>query len=462
MRFNPLMNTDSYKYSHYLQYKPGTEYVHSYIESRGGEYDETVFFGLQAFIKEYLLKPFTQNDIEQAAAIAQAHGTPFNREGFEYILRVHNGFFPVRIVSVPEGTVVPVGNVLATVINTDPNCFWVTSFLETALLRAIWYPTTVATQSYHIKKAIKDAMIETCGHTEGIDFKLNDFGPRGASSLESSAIGGLGHLVSFQGTDNVASLQAAIEYYGATGPVGFSIPAAEHSTMTSWGGRDGELDAMRNMVNQFAKPGTLTACVSDSYDIFNAVSNYWGDELLEQVKASGGTIVVRPDSGDPEIMPISVIRRLMDKVGYTVNDQGYKVLPDYYRVIQGDGINPTSINKILDNMIFNGLSIENIAFGMGGGMLQAIDRDTLKFAMKCSSICINGEWSDVFKDPITDPGKSSKRGLLTLVKEDGEYKTVRLDDSWKEDRINVMNMTYSNGKLYNEQSFDEIRARAAV
>ena len=174
---NMLLNTDSYKLSHWLQYPPETEYVSSYIESRGGKWTETVFFGLQAFIKEYLLKPFTREDIEEANTFCKLHGVPFNKEGFEYILKRYKGYFPVRIEAVPEGTVVPISNVLVQVKNTDPRCFWVTSFLETALLRAIWYPTTVATNSYMTKKVIYNSLKRTSEDPNGqIMFKLHDFG----------------------------------------------------------------------------------------------------------------------------------------------------------------------------------------------------------------------------------------------------------------------------------------------
>ena len=296
---NIILNTDSYKVSMFKQYPLGTTGVYSYIESRGGRYDNTVFFGLQAFIKEYLLEPITQSDIDTADAILTAHGEPFNRVGWEYILRVHKGFLPVVIRAVPEGTVVPVKNVLATIENTDPECFWLTTWLETALLRAIWYPTTVATQSKSIKNVIKE-YLEKTGDPSSIDFKLHDFGARGVSSMESAGIGGAAHLVNFMGTDNITSILYASEYYNA-GIAGFSIPAAEHSTITSWG-RDNEVKAYDNMLTQFAKPGAILAVVSDSYDIFNAASKLWGEELKQKVIDSGATVVIRPDSGDPDII----------------------------------------------------------------------------------------------------------------------------------------------------------------
>lgn len=460
MRHNPLLNADSYKYSHYLQIPKGTEYIFSYIESRGGIFPQTVFFGLQMFIKEYLLEPFTQEDINEADKLITAHGLPFNREGFEYILKEHGGIFPVRINAVPEGTVVPTNNMLLSIVNEDPKVPWVTSFLETALLRAIWYPTTVATLSYNIRKVIAEAMEISSDTPDNWAFKLNDFGSRGATSAEAAMIGGLGHLVIFSGTDNDLALAGARRYYNATGPVGFSIPAAEHSTMTSWGGPSGELNAMTNMVDQFVKPGTMAACVSDSYDIWNAVENYWGDELHEKVKNSGGTLVVRPDSGDPLVVPVEVVKRLMDKVGYTVNSKGYKVLPPYFRVIQGDGINLESIKGIISNMLENGLSMDNLAFGMGGALLQGVNRDDLRFAMKTSAMMINGKWRDVFKDPITDPGKTSKKGLLRLIKGPDGFKTKSLDGPWEDFYYDATNLVYAGGKLLLIDNFNNIRERA--
>ncbi len=202
---NIILSADSYKYSQFNQYPPGTEYVYSYVESRGGRYDETVFFGLQMFVKKYLTRQITQDDIDQAAELMELHGEPFNRPGWQYILEKHNGRLPVRIRALPEGTVIGTKKVLLTIVNTAHECFWLTSFLETAILKAIWYPTTVATNSREIKKLIK-RFLEDTGDLAGLDFKLHDFGFRGVSSKESAGIGGAAHLVNFLGTDTVMGL----------------------------------------------------------------------------------------------------------------------------------------------------------------------------------------------------------------------------------------------------------------
>ena len=458
---NLILNTDSYKVSMFKQYPAGTTGVYSYIESRGGRYDRTVFFGLQAFIKEYLLNPLTQSDIDIAEEILTLHGEPFNRAGWQHILDKHQGFLPIVIRAVPEGTIVPVKNVLATIENTDPECYWLTTWLETALLRAVWYGTTVATQSKMIKNLITN-YLEKSGDPSTIDFKLHDFGARGVSSMESAGIGSAAHLVNFMGTDTISGVLFAREYYNA-GIAGFSIPAAEHSTITSWG-RDNEVKAYSNMVSQFGKPGALLAVVSDSYDIYEAC-RMWSTELKQQVIDSGATVVIRPDSGDPvEVLP-KMMRILGEGFGYTTNSKGYKVLNNV-RLLWGDGINQLSVRSILGVVVdLNGWSIDNLAFGMGGALLQQLDRDTQQFAMKCSAAEINGEWVDVFKDPITDSGKVSKKGRVTLWKSGGEFVTsVDEPKGWYDKAIgpwtDVLEEVYRDGKIVKEIDFATVRANS--
>jgi len=474
-RHNIILNSDSYKYSQFNQYPPGTEYVHSYIESRGGQWDKTVFFGLQAFIKEYLLEPVTMADINEAEEIILAHGEPFNRAGWEYIVTKLGGKLPVIIKAAPEGLIIPTRNVLATIENTDPNCYWLTSFLETAILRAIWYPTTVATNSYESKKIILE-FLEKTGDPSSIDFKLHDFGARGVSSLESAGIGGAAHLINFSGTDTVSALVHARRYYNADMP-GFSIPAMEHSTVTSWG-RDGEEASFRNMIKKNAKPGGLFAAVSDSYDIYKACE-LWGTKLKQDVLDSGATLVVRPDSGEPSEVVLNCLRILDKHFGSVVNVKGFKVLNNV-RVIQGDGIDHSTIRSILTVMYLSGYSADNVAFGQGGALLQMVNRDTMQFAMKCSSIGVRVlsesgednplgktigtklEWCDVFKDPVTDSGKTSKKGRLKLVQalSDGKYHTMRQEVFIKTPTKDVLEDVYLNGELLRDMTFDEVRVNA--
>ncbi|MEB4589470.1 nicotinate phosphoribosyltransferase [Candidatus Thiothrix sp. Deng01] len=454
---NSILNTDSYKASHYLQYPPGAEVVSSYIEPRGGQFREALFFGLQAHLKETLSRPITAADIDEAEALFQAHGEPFNRSGWEVILHEYGGYMPVEISALPEGMVVPTGTALVQVQNTDPRLFWLTAYLETGLLRAVWYPTTVATVSWQAKQVIRRYLQATSEQPEAeLPFKLHDFGARGASSLESAALGGMAHLVNFMGTDTVAALVAARRYYGAD-MAGFSIPAAEHSTITSWG-QEAEAEAYANMITQFGKRGGLVAVVSDSYDLFHAVSEIWGKQLRWQVEESGATLVVRPDSGQPERIVPEVLERLYAAFGGRVNAKGYRVLSDCVRVIQGDGVDVTTIPVILESIQQAGFSTENVAFGMGAGLLQKVDRDTLSFAMKASAIRVHGQWRDVYKQPVTDPGKSSKRGRLAVVRTDNGIATIREDAL--AGRENLLRPVYRNGELLVDDDFATIRQRS--
>jgi nicotinamide phosphoribosyltransferase len=460
--YNLILDTDSYKASHWLQYPPNTTSVFSYIESRGGRHSETVFFGLQYYLKKYLCKTVTEEHVQEAKEFYAAHGEPFNEEGWLYIVRELGGKLPLRIRAVPEGEVVPTSNILVSVENTDPKCFWLTSFIETMLLR-VWYPITVATESRAIKKLILSYLEKSSDDPNGeISFKLHDFGARGVSSNESAALGGAAHLVNFMGSDTVAGVRMANRYYNCK-MAAFSIPAAEHSTITSWG-RENEAEAYRNMLRQFAKPGALLACVSDSYNIYNACEHIWGEELRQEVIDSGAVVVVRPDSGHPATVVLKCLELLASKFGTTTNTKGFKVLNNV-RVIQGDGINMDSIREILDTALAAGFSATNIAFGMGGALLQQHNRDTQKFAMKCSHITADGRSIRVFKDPVDDAGKRSKSGRLDLVYNgnewvDGELKTVEIADGMLEHPHSVLNTVFENGIVLNETTLDEVRSRA--
>ena len=288
-------------------------------------------------------------------------------------------------------------------------------------------------------------------------FKLHDFGARGVSSAQSAALGGMAHLVNFAGTDTMEALSAAIEFYGADMP-GFSIPAAEHSTMTSWG-RERESEAYANMLAQFGVEGGLVAVVSDSYNLDNAVDQIWGNELRDKVLSTGGTLVVRPDSGDPVSTPIRTLEKLWAHFGGTTNAKGFKVLNDAVRVIQGDGMTFDSIARLVDQLVEKGWSVDNIAFGMGGGLLQHVNRDTMRFAMKANAMkTTDGSWQDVSKKPATDPTKASKAGRQAVVLINGVMAAKRLDEIKSED--DLLETVFLNGKLMREQSFEDVRALA--
>lgn len=455
---NIILLTDSYKVSHWRQYPPGTSNVYSYYESRGGKFDHTVFFGLQYIVEKYLTKKVTIGDIMEAKELfAQHFGSEelFNGSAWERIAKL--GYLPVRIRAVPEGTRVPVSNVLMTVENTEPEFYWLTNYLET-LLAEVWYPTTVATTSHETRRLLSE-YLELTGDPAGVDFKLHDFGFRGVSSVESAGIGGAAHLVNFKGTDTVAALRLLRDYYGADEVAGYSVPAAEHSTITSWG-RHGEVDAFRNMIEQYGNQ-PFYSVVSDSYDIYQATRSYWGGKLREQVLAAPGTLVVRPDSGDPHVVVSKLLNILGETFGYEVNEKGYRVLNPKVRIIQGDGMSYETIEQTLSAMVeHGGWSADNVVFGMGGGLLQKLDRDTQRFAFKCSSVVVNGHRREVYKDPVGDKGKMSKRGRLVLARNDeGEFVTMPEKGNEKDDELVTV---FENGVVKTRYSLDQVRENAGT
>ena len=467
-----IFKSDSYKFTHSPQYPPGTTKVVSYLESRGGMFDNTVFYGLQYILKKHFEGiVVTEADVIKAKSIIDRHIGPniFNYDGWMRIVKVHGGRIPVSIKAVPEGTVVGTSNVLLTIENTDDKLPWVTNFCESVLLQ-VWYPITVSTLSREIKKNFIKYLKKTTDYNhdkilEIITFMLNDFGYRGASSDESSSIGGSAHLVNFSGTDNIRALNLIEQYYNTSEMVGFSIPASEHSTITSWG-EENEAKAYENMLDAY--PNGPRACVSDSYNILNACEKIWGTDLRDKVLNLNGRLVIRPDSGDPIQTLKRIFNILWDKFGGHINSKGFKVLDDHVRVIQGDGVNYESIVDIMDMMVSEKFSVENIVFGMGGALLQKVDRDTQKFAIKCCSIVIDGIERDIQKHPLEldkdgnliKSFKTSKVGNLKLVlQKNGLYKTIQQTKEYNDD---ILVEVFKNGHILKEYTFEDVRKNAEI
>jgi nicotinamide phosphoribosyltransferase len=451
---NLILQTDSYKFTHWKQYPAGTERVYSYLESRGGMFGQVVFFGLQYYLLKYLQGAVVdEQDVHEAQSFVDQHIGPgmFNADGWMHIVRRHGGCLPVVIKAAPEGSIIDVRNVLVTIENTDPRCYWLTNYLETLLLK-VWYPITVATLSRAIRRVFL-AALERSGDPSLIDFKLHDFGYRGVSSEETAGIGAAAHLINFRGTDTVAGVRILQKYYQSQEMEGFSIPAAEHSTITAWG-REDEVLAYSNMLTQF--PHGNVAVVSDSYNVYDACAKLWGEILRDKVLEREGTLVVRPDSGNPRETVLKVLEILGEKFGYQINGKGYRVLNPRVRVIQGDGVNYWTIQDTLMAMNRSGWSADNITFGMGGALLQQLNRDTQKFAFKSSNVTVHGEDRDVFKDPVEGHDKASKRGRLSLHLEEGLWSTERAN-SGGDDQLQTV---FRDGEVLLTHSVAEIRERA--
>jgi nicotinamide phosphoribosyltransferase len=331
----------------------------------------------------------------------------------------------------------------------------------------VWYPCTVATVSREVRKIVEEYFEETAADASkpAIDFVLNDFGFRGVSSVESAGLGGAAHLINFLGSDTLMGSVMIKRYYESQKVYGLSVPATEHSVCTLLG-EEGELDVFKHILKTF--PTGIVACVSDSFDIFRACSEYWGTELKDLVLSRDGVLVIRPDSGDPVFTLLRVFDILLNKFGYTINEKGYKVLPPQVRVLQGDGVNVQAIRSIYGALKVNGISAENLVLGMGGALLQKVDRDTQKFAFKCSYAEVNGKPVDVQKHPVevdshgklVQSFKKSKAGQLKLIRTEAGYQTVRKENSpgYEDQMITV----FENGAVINTVNFEEIKERAVV
>lgn len=466
--FNSRMvtRTDSYKLNHWDMLPPNTKYVYSYLEAReGATHDDIVFFGMQYFLKRYLQGvQVTQDDIEYGSNLTHGHlgdKKLFNRAAWQRIIDVHGGALPLRIKSIPEGTVTPPSTALVTVVNTDPGVGEImgaiVGHLETTLSH-LWYPCTVASLSRHIKKMQKEYLARTSDSMDLINFQLHDFGFRGASCLEAAAIGGAAHLVNSNGTDTIVGMELVNQYYGANlNNLAYSVPATEHSIMTSMGVA-GEKQLFKDQLLKY--PNGILSIVIDSYNWRRFIGEY-AREFKDIILARNGKLVFRPDSGVPVDVTLEAMGLLADIFG-TRTYKTFRILNPKVGMLWGDGIECAGINQILWNLENNAWSTSNIVFGMGGGLLQKVNRDTERFAFKSSAQCRDWIWYDIFKDPI-DKSKSSKRGRLYVNCMDGKYVTMQNQDpTGKDHPLDELKVVFEDGILYNETTFDEVRKRAEL
>ena len=390
------------------------------------------------------------------------------------LIDLFQGYFPVQIDALPEGTVIPTRIPLVQVCTLDPELAWLESFIETALLRAIWYPTTVATLSREAKKIIKHRLEQT-GDVANLPFKFHDFGARGASSQETAMIGGSAHLVNFMGTDTFEAVVNISERYDDEGVAGYSIPATEHSISTAYG-PDREFEYAEKVVTLIENGAPLAAVVGDTYDLFNFIENILGGRLKERIQNLKGTLVVRPDSGDPIEVTLKTVELLGKVFGYTMNEKGFRVLPSFIRMIQGDGITLGMMDRILFTFYIHGWSADNIAFGIGGGLLQSLNRDSLKFAQKANEAYFPEGGRPIWKDPVTDPGKTSKKGWQSVYEFEDAIISTPVDDLRTLGKTTMLKTVYRWGHPHKDTAdtlwpnilnatdpiFANVRARAEV
>jgi nicotinic acid phosphoribosyltransferase len=455
MEFSKFLHTDSYKLAHFEQY-PAAKKMVAYGEFRKPypniKDERIVVYGIQYLVDKFLNKQWTVEELNAASQFASKHNAglkeyPFPRKLFTDMIAENNGYFPVKVEAVPDGTVV-YPHVPVYQITAEGKYSGLVTYIE-SFLSHLWYSTTVATLSRHTKTLIKNAFDLTVDDNMRwlLGSRLHDFGYRGCASDEQAMIGGAAHLLNFDGTDTM--LAAAYAHYQNNGEeFAQSIPATEHSVMTSW---PSEVDAVRNMIHHYGDG--VFACVADSYD-YKHFLHHVLPAVAADVQAKGGTMVIRPDSGDPLKSVIDGLYACQRYFGISYNKKGFKVLNNS-AIIQGDGINIEIVDNILTEVINNGFSAQNVAFGMGAGLLHKHNRDTMSFATKLSYIeYADGTSRNIMKAPKTDPEKYSLPGILKVINDD------LLKVGTEEDRGNNLLITVYDGRPVDfKEKFSNIRAK---
>lgn len=493
MRINPLTAIDFYKADHRRQYPVGTTEVYANYTPRthrkGGALPETnggsevLFFGLQFFIKDFLLdawnREFFQQDKAKVVAAYKRRMDTSMGEGavpVEHIAALHDlGYLPIRIKALEEGTLVPYGVPLLTVVNTHPDFFWLTNYLETVLSTYLWKPITSASTAFEYRKLMTHYADLTGTPRDATLFQVHDFSMRGLSGLHDVASSGAAHLLSFLGTDSVPSIDMLEEFYGANADielVGTSVPATEHSVMCM-GLEDGELATYRRLITEIYPCG-FVSIVSDTWDFWRVLTEYL-PVLKNDIMARDGKVVIRPDSGDPVKIIVGdpsapagspqhkgTIECLWDVFGGTVTATGHKLLDSHIGVIYGDSITLERAKIILEGLAAKGFASGNVVFGIGSYTYQYVTRDTYGFAMKATSGVVKGERREIFKDPKTDSGtKRSARGLLRVERVDGKLTLFDRQTEAKE-KQGELQPVFENGKLLREETLSALRARVTA
>lgn len=479
MKTNPFLLTDYYKVGHVFQYPAHTTLVYSNLtprKSRHAEMDEMVFFGLQYFIREYLQDYFSEHFFEQPEEkilndykrrILTSLGA--HLPDYSHIVQLHRlGYLPIHIRALPEGTKVPMRVPCLTIENTLPEFYWLTNFLETLLSAVIWQPCTSATIADAYRRLLNRYAAETGMPADFVQWQGHDFSFRGMSSLETAITSGMGHLLSFSGTDTIPAIDALEQYYGADADkelIGGSVAATEHSVMCS-GNREGELATFKRLITEIY-PSGIVSVVSDTWDLWKVCTEYV-QALKQEILSRDGKLVIRPDSGDPVKIICGdpgasnpaerkgVVELLWDVFGGMVTEKGYKLLDPHIGAIYGDSINLQRAEAICEGLKQKGFASQ-VVFGIGSYTYQYNTRDTFGLAMKATYVEVDGEGREIFKDPVTDDGtKRSATGLLQVVREHGKLK---LNDrvSRAEEQNSELKTVYKDGKLLKEYTLAEIR-----
>lgn len=479
---NPLHYTDGYKLDHKRQYPENTSLVYSNWtprKSRLKDVDKVVFFGLQYFLKKYIIEDFQKHFFDKdkkeicskyTRRINQYLGE--NSVGIKHIEDLHDlGYIPMVIKALPEGSQVPIRVPMFTMYNTLPEFFWLTNYFETLLSTTIWLPCNSATIALQYRLFLEQYAKETSSVPEFVDWQGHDFSMRGMAGLEAATLSSAGHLLSFKGSDTIPSIDLLEDYYNADSEheiIGGTVPATEHSVMCM-GTNLGEQDTFKRLITE-VYPNGVVSIVSDTWDLWKVLTEYLPN-LKEEVLARDGKVVIRPDSGDPvdiicgnshgktEDEKKGVIELLWDTFGGVTNSKGYKELDPHIGAIYGDSITLERGKSICERLKRKGFASTNIVLGIGSFTYQYNTRDTFGFAMKATYGEVSGKGREIYKDPITDDGtKKSAKGLLKVEKVNGEF--VLIDQvSWEEEKQGELKEVFRDGEILIEEKLSVIRER---
>lgn len=462
---NPLLLVDNYKLDHYKMYPEGMNKLYSNFTPRTSiikDIDKVVVFGIQYFIKKYLINGFNDGFFNRSKSdVINEYKKHVKIDSYKHIEDLHDlGYLPIKLKALSEGTECPIGIPMLTITNTNDNFAWLVNYLETLISTQLWQPITSSTISRQYRKNIDKWSLKTTGTTIGNEWIGHDFSMRGMSSVETSLLSGMAHLLSFNGTDVVPAMYEIEDYYNEELFIGGGVPATEHSVMCM-GTKEDEIETFKRLLKLY--PKGILSVVSDTWDIWKVLNEYLPllkDEILQR----DGKLVIRPDSGKPIEIIEKSINILWDIFGGTINDLGYKVLDSHVGLIYGDGIglhNLDSINEMLER---NGFATTNWVAGFGSYGYQYNTRDTFGFAMKATYGEVYSVGREIYKEPVTDSGtKKSAKGLLKVYREFGAhgYSNLQLKQSCsKEDeQEGLLRVVFEDGKLIINESFTKIRSR---
>jgi nicotinamide phosphoribosyltransferase len=471
---NFILLADSYKLHHFTEYPSDTKFIYSTVVPRkASKYTSKIVAMGATFVANFLASVrITPDMIDEAEVEVNEYGYEFNRKDWVVIVNEYGGRLPLDVFGVEEGTVVKPNTPILGIVNSDERFPWLVSYVETVVQRIMWKMTTVATISRYCYDRIEAFMQESGADMSMLEYKLHNFGDRGADGEDGAIMAAIAHAALFSGSDCLSANRYIKRMYSTIKPYLSSVDATEHSVMCShsdaeakddWGAAVMSVNRLYEAVAR-TKRGIgipLQSVVIDTYDDVRFVDEYLGTRLKDRIINSGGVLVARPDSGDPLTKPIEIIRLLDQKFGSTTNQKGFKVLHPSVRVIQGDGINQDSIPYIMDNLLSAGYSMDNLTFGMGGGLTHGPGRDEFSFSMKATARYGDDGWVDLLKEPKTDSGKKSLKGLVHTTYRNGELETVvgnnfscfsADEEGWR--------LYFCEGEVVYSPSFGEVRSRA--